>query len=36
MDAFLAHQAGKYSCPICQGLRCVHRSRCLSCEQRAL
>jgi hypothetical protein len=33
MDVFLAHQAEKYTCPICQGLICVHRSRCLTCDR---
>ena len=32
MDAFLVHQAEKYTCPTCQGLLCVHRSRCLTCN----
>jgi ABC-type multidrug transport system fused ATPase/permease subunit len=36
MDAFLARQAEKYRCPTCHGLRCVHRSECLSCDQRDL
>lgn len=35
MDAFLAHQVERYTCPTCQGLLCVHRSHCLSCEQKA-
>lgn len=35
MDVFLAHQVERYTCPTCQGLLCVHRSHCLSCEQRA-
>ncbi|HEX9862730.1 MAG TPA: DUF3795 domain-containing protein [Candidatus Bathyarchaeia archaeon] len=29
---FLAHQTEKYTCPTCQGLLCVHRSRCLTCN----
>jgi hypothetical protein len=32
VDAFLAHQAEKYSCPTCQGILCIHRSRCLKCN----
>jgi len=36
MDAFLARQAEKYRCPTCHGLRCVHRSECLSCDERDL
>ena len=32
MDAFLSHQESRYRCPICHGLLCVHRSRCLSCD----
>jgi hypothetical protein len=32
VDAFLVHQAEKYSCPTCQGMLCVHRSRCLKCN----
>lgn len=32
MDAFLSHQAEKYTCNTCGGLICVHRSRCLTCE----
>jgi len=32
MDAFLVHQAEKYTCGTCGGLLCVHRSRCLSCD----
>ncbi|MDD1723650.1 MAG: DUF3795 domain-containing protein [Methanospirillum sp.] len=32
MDAFLAHQSEKYTCSTCQGLLCVHRSRCLTCN----
>ena len=32
MDAFLAHQGEKYTCPKCNGLICVHRSRCLVCD----
>ena len=32
MDAFLVHQADKYTCSTCGGLLCVHRSRCLMCN----
>jgi hypothetical protein len=32
MDAFLVHQAKKYTCGKCGGLLCVHRSRCLTCD----
>lgn len=32
MDAFLKHQAETYTCSSCQGLLCVHRSRCLTCD----
>lgn len=32
MDAFLAHQSEKYTCTNCQGLMCVHRSCCLTCD----
>jgi hypothetical protein len=32
IDAFLAHQKERYTCPKCKGLICVHRSRCLSCD----
>jgi hypothetical protein len=32
IDKFLAHQTEKYMCPTCQGLLCVHRSRCLTCN----
>jgi hypothetical protein len=33
MEAFLVHQTEKYTCPTCQGLICVHRSRCLTCDR---
>jgi hypothetical protein len=32
MNAFLVHQAERYTCPTCKGLLCVHRSRCLMCD----
>ncbi len=33
MEAFLADQAERYTCPSCGGLRCVHRPRCLNCGE---
>ncbi|MFH0966926.1 MAG: DUF3795 domain-containing protein [Methanobacteriota archaeon] len=32
MEAFLVHQADTYTCRTCQGLLCVHRSHCLTCD----
>lgn len=32
IDAFLVHQAEKYTFNTCGGLLCVHRSHCLTCE----
>ena len=33
MEAFLADQAERYTCPSCGSLRCVHRPRCLNCGE---
>ena len=33
MEAFLADQAQRYTCPACGGLRCVHRPHCLNCGE---
>jgi hypothetical protein len=32
MSTFLCQQTEKYTCSTCQGLLCVHRSRCLTCD----
>ena len=32
MNKFLQEQEKKYTCPICQGIICVHNNRCYSCE----
>lgn len=34
MDAFLARQTERYTCPSCGGMLCVHRSRCLTCDPK--
>lgn len=32
METFLCQQTEKYTCSTCQGLFCVHRSCCLTCD----
>ncbi|WP_319580763.1 hypothetical protein [uncultured Methanospirillum sp.] len=34
IDSFLASQTAKYTCPTCNGLICVHKARCLTCEPK--
>ena len=33
MEAFVADQVQRYTCPACGGLRCVHRPHCLNCGE---